>query len=162
MKSLTASAVALLSMLIPSALNAQDVGASSGVNRAAQRQARPGPAENFTGRVTVAPIASPSGASRNSIAMVSFSPQARTNWHSHPAGQNLFVTEGCGWTQRDGGPVERICAGDAVFVPAGVRHWHGATDATAMKHLAITEQVDGKNVSWAEPVSDAQYRQRDQ
>ena len=70
----------------------------------------------------------------------------------------MLVTEGCGWTQRDGGPVIRICEGDAAHVPAGVRHWHGATATTGMTHIAITEAIDGKNVDWMEPVSEAQYQ----
>lgn len=67
------------------------------------------------------------------------------------------MTDGCGWTQRGGGAVERICMGDTVHVPAGVRHWHGATDRTAMTHVSITEIVDGRNVDWAEPVTDAEF-----
>ena len=89
---------------------------------------------------------------------VTFEPGARTAWHTHPLGQTLIVTAGCGWAQREGGPVEEIRPGDVIAIPAGVKHWHGATPTTAMTHIAIHEQLDGKAVDWLEKVSDEQYR----
>ena len=83
---------------------------------------------------------------------------ARTAWHTHPLGQTLIVTAGCGWAQREGGPVEEIHPGDVVWFPPGEKHWHGATPTTAMTHIAIQEQLDGKVVDWMEKVSDEQYR----
>ena len=116
------------------------------------------PATRFTGKVSVTPIADPRAPRRTSLGAVTFPPGARSNWHTHPGGQILYVLEGCGWTQQEGRPVERICKGDTVSVPAGVKHWHGATATEAMTHLAITETLDGRNVDWLGPVTDAQYR----
>ena len=113
-----------------------------------------GSATNFTGSVRVsAPIVG-AGASRIGGATVSFEPGARTAWHRHMSGQMLVVTEGCGWTQRDGGPVERFCAGDVAIVAAGEKHWHGATATSAMTHVALSE---GDGVEWLEKVGDAEY-----
>ena len=90
---------------------------------------------------------------------VTFEPGARTAWHTHPLGQTLIVTAGCGLVQRDGGPIEEIRPGDVVWFPPGEKHWHGATPTTAMTHIAIQESLDGKPVDWMEKVSDEQYRQ---
>ena len=90
--------------------------------------------------------------------IVTFEPGARTAWHTHPLGQTLIVTSGTGWVQREGGPVEEIRPGDVVWIPPGVRHWHGATATTAMSHVAIAEALDGKSVEWMEQVSEQQYR----
>jgi quercetin dioxygenase-like cupin family protein len=90
--------------------------------------------------------------------IVTFEPGARTAWHTHPLGQTLIVTAGFGWVQRDGGPKEEIRPGDIVWIPAGEKHWHGATANTAMSHIAIAETLDGKSVDWMEKVSDEQYR----
>jgi quercetin dioxygenase-like cupin family protein len=91
-------------------------------------------------------------------ASVTFEPGARTAWHTHPLGQTLIVTGGCGWAQRWGGPTEEIRPGDVVWFPPGEKHWHGATPTTAMTHIAIQEKLDGKVVDWMEQVSDEQYR----
>jgi quercetin dioxygenase-like cupin family protein len=88
---------------------------------------------------------------------VRFAPGARTAWHKHPLGQRLVVLEGSGWTQVEGDPVEAIHAGDVVWCPPGVRHWHGATPTTAMAHIAIQESHNGSPVTWMEHVSDADY-----
>ena len=90
--------------------------------------------------------------------MVTFEPGARTAWHTHPLGQTLIVTTGCGWAQRDGGGVEEIRPGDVIWFPPGEKHWHGATPTTAMTHIAIAEKLDGKVVEWLEKVSVEQYR----
>jgi len=86
--------------------------------------------------------------------------RARTAWHTHPAGQHLIITSGVGWTQEWGGPIVEIRAGDVVWCPPGVKHWHGATPTTAVTHIALTGTVGGKNVDWLERVSDEQYRKR--
>lgn len=119
--------------------------------------AQPGPASNFTGKVTVAPVIKSEAPGRTTVGLVRFDAGARTNWHTHPAGQSLYVTEGCGWVQIEHEPAQRFCQGDAAYIRAGQRHWHGATPAGAMSHLAITESINGKNVDWAEPVTTAQY-----
>jgi quercetin dioxygenase-like cupin family protein len=117
-----------------------------------------GPAEYFTGVVRVDPLFTAPQPARVGGASVTFEPGARTAWHTHPLGQTLIVTSGCGWVQREGGPVEVIRAGDVVWFPPGEKHWHGATPTTAMTHIAIHEQLDGKAVDWLEHVTDQQYR----
>ncbi|MGE5177940.1 MAG: cupin domain-containing protein [Bacteroidota bacterium] len=117
-----------------------------------------GPAEWFTGSVRIDPLFAASDPSRVAAALVTFEPGARTAWHTHPLGQHLFVTAGCGYAQRWGSPVETIRPGDVVWFPPGEKHWHGATASTAMTHVAIQEQLDGKAVEWMEKVSDEQYR----
>ncbi len=98
------------------------------------------------------------GAGRVRAAVVRFDPGARTNWHTHPLGQTLFVTAGSGFVQKLGGPIEEIRAGDTVWIPPGEKHWHGAGPKTAMTHIAIHEALDGSHVDWMEPVTDEQYR----
>ena len=128
------------------------------VHRAGSRPSGKGPAEYFTGTVRLDPLFNLSGASRAAGVSVTFEPGARTAWHTHPLGQTIIITAGCGWAQRDGGPVEEIRPGDVVWFPPGEKHWHGATATTAMSHIAIQEKLDGKTVDWLEPVSDTQYR----
>ena len=117
-----------------------------------------GSAEYFTGTVRVDPLFSPPEPARTSGGSVTFEPGARTAWHAHPLGQTLIVTAGCGRVQREGGPVEEIRPGDVVWIPPGVKHWHGAAPTTAMTHIAIQEKFDGKVVEWLEKVTDDQYR----
>ena len=95
---------------------------------------------------------------RVAAAQVTFEPGARTAWHTHPLGQRLIVTAGCGWAQRWGGPIEEIRPGDVVIIAPGEKHWHGASPTTGMIHLAVQEYLDGKGVEWLEHVSDEQYR----
>lgn len=116
-----------------------------------------GSADSFTGTVRVDPLFSAQDPSRVSAATVTFEPGARTAWHTHPVGQTLVVTAGCGRVQSWGGPIEEIRPGDVVRIPPGLKHWHGAAPTTAMTHLAIQEQSQGKSVDWFEKVSDAQY-----
>ena len=116
-----------------------------------------GPAEWFTGTVRVDPLFNPPDPARVSGALVTFEPGARTAWHTHPLGQTLIITVGCGWVQREGGPIEEIRPGDVIWFPPGKKHWHGATATSAMSHIAIQEKLDGKNVDWMEKVSDEQY-----
>lgn len=91
------------------------------------------------------------------LASVTFEPGARSAWHTHPLGQTLVVTAGCGWTQCEGGPITEIRAGDVIWCPPGHKHWHGAAPTTSMTHLAIQEALDGVNVVWLEKVTDEQY-----
>jgi quercetin dioxygenase-like cupin family protein len=117
-----------------------------------------GPAEWFTGTVRIDPMFDRPAPARVSGASVTFEPGARTAWHTHPLGQTLIVTAGCGWAQREGGPVEEIRPGDVVWFPPGEKHWHGASATTVMTHIAIQEKLDGKVVNWMEHVTDQQYR----
>jgi quercetin dioxygenase-like cupin family protein len=115
-----------------------------------------GPADWFTGTVRIDAPFQTSAPARVSGATVTFEPGARTAWHTHPLGQTLIVTFGCGRVQREGGPIEEIGAGDIVWFPPGEKHWHGAAPNTAMAHIAIAEALDGKAVEWMEKVSDEQ------
>jgi quercetin dioxygenase-like cupin family protein len=128
------------------------------VSRSAARQPVRGSADWFTGTATITPLFDPEGASQVGAALVRFEPGSRTAWHKHPLGQRLVVTEGSGWTQVEGGPVETIRAGDVVYCPPGVRHWHGATATTAMAHIAVQESQNGSPVTWMEHVRDEEYR----
>lgn len=121
---------------------------------------RKGPAEWFTGTVRIDTSFQADEPARVGGAIVTFEPGARTAWHTHPLGQTLIVTSGFGWAQREGGPIEEIQPGDVVWFPPGEKHWHGATPTTAMTHIAIAEQLDGKVVDWMEHVSDEQYLAR--
>ncbi|MDR1904106.1 MAG: carboxymuconolactone decarboxylase family protein [Treponema sp.] len=127
------------------------------VERKGAQASSKAPEANFTGDVLVTPFFSDNEDAPYYGSYVTFAPGARTNWHNHPAGQRLIVTEGVCWTQEEGG--EKIIAypGDAVWCPAGVKHWHGASPDTTMTHLAIGGRVPGKSVQWFEQVSDEQY-----
>ena len=128
------------------------------IKRSGSQPSSKGPAEYFTGAVRVDPLFQASDPARVTGATVTFEPGARTAWHTHPLGQTLIVTAGCGWAQRDGGPIEEIRPGDVVWFPPGEKHCHGATTTTAMTHIAIQEALNGKAVDWMEKVSDEQYR----
>ena len=128
------------------------------IRRSGSQSSGKGPAEYFTGSVRVDPLLKASDPARIAGASVTFEPGARTAWHKHPLGQTLIVTYGCGWAQREGGPIEEIRPGDVVWFPPGEKHWHGATPTTAMMHIAIQESLNGKVVDWMEKVSDDQYR----
>lgn len=131
-------------------------GDSIAIIQRGSRPVQPGPSAQFTGTVRVEPLFAPTGSSRASGASVTFAAGARSAWHSHPLGQTLIVTSGIGRVQQWGGPVREIRAGDVVWTPAGVKHWHGAAPTTAMTHTAIQEWFDGRNVDWLEKVTDAQ------
>ena len=118
-----------------------------------------GPADWFAGNVRIDPLVQAPAPARVVAASVTFEPGARTAWHTHPLGQTLIVTAGCGRAQREGGPIEEIRPGDVVWIAPGEKHWHGAGASTAMTHIAIQEQLDGKAVEWLEKVSDEQYRE---
>ena len=116
-----------------------------------------GPTDWFTGSVRIDSRFQRPAPARIGGATVTFEPGARTAWHTHPLGQTLIVTAGCGRVQRDGGTIEEIRAGDIVWFQPGERHWHGASPITAMTHIAIAEMLDGKVVEWMEHVTDEQY-----
>jgi len=128
------------------------------IKRSGSQPSGKGPADYFTGAVRIDPLISTTAPARVFGASVTFEPGARTAWHTHPLGQTLIVTAGCGRTQGWGGPVEEIRPGDVVWIPPGEKHWHGAAPTTAMTHIAIQEQLDGKVVEWLEQVTDEQYR----
>jgi quercetin dioxygenase-like cupin family protein len=130
------------------------------IKRAGSQPSGKGPADWFTGTVRIGPLFSVHEPSRAAGASVTFEPGARTAWHTHPLGQTLIVVSGVGWAQRLGGPVEEIRPGDVVWIPPGEKHWHGAAPTTAVTHIAIQEQLDGKVVEWMEKVTDEQYGKR--
>jgi len=117
-----------------------------------------GPAEWFTGAVRIDPLFQAQEPSRVGGASVTFEPGARTAWHTHPLGQTLIVTAGCGWVQRWNGPIEEIMPGDVVHFGPSEKHWHGAAPTTSVTHIAIQEYVDGVAADWLEHVSDEQYQ----
>ena len=117
-----------------------------------------GPSDWFTGTVRIDPLFPAKDPARAGGASVTFEPGARTAWHTHPLGQTLIITAGCGRVQRWGGPIEEVHPGDVVQFAPGEKHWHGAAPATAMSHIAIQEALDGKAVEWLEHVSDEQYQ----
>ncbi|HXE04516.1 MAG TPA: cupin domain-containing protein [Bryobacteraceae bacterium] len=127
------------------------------IQRAGTQASVQGRADWFTGAVRIDPLVQTPGPALVQSASVTFEPGARTAWHSHPLGQTLVVTSGCGRTQRWGGPVEEIRPGDVVWISPGEKHWHGAAPTTAMTHIAIHEHLDGKVVDWMEHVTDEQY-----
>jgi quercetin dioxygenase-like cupin family protein len=128
------------------------------IKRSGSQPSRPGPADYFTGSVRIEPLIQAPAPARVQANSVTFEPGARTAWHTHPLGQNLVVTAGSGWAQREGGPIEDIRPGDVIWFAPGERHWHGATPTTSVTHIAVQEALDGKAVEWMEKVSDEQYR----
>jgi quercetin dioxygenase-like cupin family protein len=128
------------------------------IKRSGSQPSGKGPAEYFTGAVRVDPLIRAPAPARIFAAAVTFEPGARTAWHTHPLGQTLIVTAGCGWAQRWGGPVEEIRPGDVIWFSPGEKHWHGATPTTAMTHIAIAEELNGKSADWMEQVGEEQYR----
>jgi quercetin dioxygenase-like cupin family protein len=128
------------------------------IKRAGSQASVRGPADWFTGTVRIDPLFQAPDPSLAQGASVTFEPGARTAWHTHPLGQTLIVTMGCGWAQRWDGSIEEIRPGDVVWFPPEEKHWHGATPTTAMTHIAIQEKKDGKVVDWMEQVSEEQYK----
>jgi quercetin dioxygenase-like cupin family protein len=127
------------------------------IKRSGSQPSRTASAEYFTGAVRIDPLFQAPDPARASGASVTFEPGARTNWHTHPLGQTLIITSGFRWIQRDGGPIEEVRPGDVVCFAPGEKHWHGATPATAMTHIAIQEALNGNVADWLEKVSDEQY-----
>ena len=127
------------------------------IKRSGSQPSSIGPVDWFTGAVRVDPLFEAPEPARVRGASVTFEPGARTAWHTHPLGQTLIVTAGCGRAQREGGPIEEIRPGDVLWFSPNEKHWHGAAPSTAMTHIAIQEALDGKVVDWMERVSDEQY-----
>jgi quercetin dioxygenase-like cupin family protein len=152
----------LLTQVIGQAASARKRKANRSTNmeikRAGSQPSVKGPSEWFTGNVRIDPLFQAPDPAFVQGASVTFEPGSRTAWHTHPLGQTLIVTAGCGWVQREGGPVEEIRPGDVVWIAPGEKHWHGATSITGMTHIAIQEKLNGKVVDWMEHVSDQQYR----
>ena len=133
-------------------------GTTMEITRAGSQPSAKGPTDWFTGMVRIDPLIQTAAPARVGGAAVTFEPGARTAWHTHPLGQTLIVTAGCGRAQRWGGAIEEIRPGDVVWFPPNEKHWHGASPTTAMTHIAIQEALDGKVVEWMEQVTDEQYR----
>lgn len=129
------------------------------IKRSGSQPSGKGPSEWFTGTVRIDPLFSAPEPACAGGASVTFEPGARTAWHTHPLGQTLIVTAGCGLAQRWDGSIEQIRPGDVIWFPPGEKHWHGAAATTAMTHIAIQEQLNGSPVDWMEHVSDEQYQQ---
>ena len=128
------------------------------IKRSGSQASRKASEEYFTGTVRIDPLFESPAPARAVGALVTFEPGARTAWHTHPLGQNLFIMTGCGWAQKWGEPVQEIRPGDVISFAPGEKHWHGATPTTAMSHVAIQEKLDGRTADWLEKVSDEQYR----
>lgn len=127
------------------------------IKRAGTQPSAKGPEDWFTGTVRIDPLMAPPEPARVYGAAVTFEPGARTAWHTHPLGQTLIVTAGCGRVRLWGGPVQEIRSGDVVWIAPGEKHWHGAAPTTAMTHIALVERLDGISSDWLEKVTDEQY-----
>lgn len=128
------------------------------ITRVGTQASTKGSPDWFTGTVRVDPLFQAPDPALVVGASVTFEPGARTAWHTHPLGQTLIVTAGLGWVQREGGSIEEVRPGDVVWFEPAEKHWHGASPATAMTHIAIQEKLNGKVVDWMEHVTDEQYR----
>lgn len=155
MKSLVATTLAIA--LCASAASAQADPVIT-VTRSDAQPSAAGPAEYFTGSVRVDSRFQGTAPARIGGGIVTFEPGARTAWHTHPLGQTLILTAGVGLVQEWAGPIQKIRPGDIVWIPPGVKHWHGATATNGMSHIAFSEALDGKSVEWMEQVSEEQYR----
>ncbi|WP_409519762.1 cupin domain-containing protein [Pantoea brenneri] len=155
MKKVTLVALALA--LTASAVSAQETASSIRLSHSGDQPSVKGPADYFTGAVRIDAPFQATAPARTGGATVTFEPSARTAWHTHPLGQTLIVTAGVGRVQEWGGPVREIRPGDIIWIPAGVKHWHGAAAQNSLSHIAIAEALDGKVVDWMEKVSDRQY-----
>jgi quercetin dioxygenase-like cupin family protein len=130
------------------------------ISRVGSKPSVKGPGDWFTGAVRIDFLFDANDARRGAAASVTFEPGARTAWHTHPLGQTLIVTAGCGWVQREGGPIEEIHPGDIVWFEPNEKHWHGATAMNGMTHIAIQENLNGKMVDWMEKVTEEQYQSK--
>ena len=127
------------------------------ITKAGSQPSVKGPGDRFTGAVRIDPLFDANEARRGAAASVTFEPGARTAWHTHPLGQTLIVTSGIGWVQKEGGRIEEVRPGDVVWFEPNEKHWHGATAANGMSHIAIQENLNGKVVEWMEKVTDEEY-----
>jgi quercetin dioxygenase-like cupin family protein len=152
------SAILLLSVVISGVAAAQTSTPRITITPSPEQRVITGSPKRFTGSVRVQSLFDPTDPSRTSGGTVTFQPGARSAWHTHPLGQILIVTDGEGWIQQLGGPVQVIHKGDVVWIPPAVKHWHGATPTTAMTHIAVQESLHGVAVNWLEQVTNEQYR----
>jgi quercetin dioxygenase-like cupin family protein len=151
-------AVALLTTIAFNAWAADAPSAQSmTIVRNGERASVIGAPTNFVGNARIDPLFAVPIPSKVSAGYVTFEPGARSMWHTHPLGQMLVVTMGTGWVQQEGAQKQVIKPGDVIWTPPGVKHWHGATSTTSVTHMAIQEALDGKNVEWLEPVTEAQF-----
>jgi len=154
---LSLSLLVTVSAVTGKAFAAETINNSQTIVRAGSQPSYKAPSEYFTGNVRVDPLFLANNSAHFSGAYVTFEPGVRSAWHIHPAGQRLIVTAGVGWAQEWGGPIVEIQAGDIIWCPPGVKHWHGASPSSAMTHIALTGIMNGKSVEWLEKVSDEQY-----
>jgi quercetin dioxygenase-like cupin family protein len=157
-RGILAAGVGLATLAATGRISAQERKETMQVTRSGSQPSTKGSAEYFTGSVRIDSRFQGTAPARVGGAIVTFEPGARTAWHTHPLGQTLIVTSGCGWAQVEGGAKEEIRPGDVVWFAPGEKHWHGASATAAMSHIAIAEALDGKSVDWMEQVSDEQYR----
>ena len=155
---ITVSALLLLSVVMTDVAAAQTSAPQITITPTTAQEVITGAPDHFTGSVRVKSLFDPTEPSRTSGGVVTFQPGARSAWHTHPLGQILIVTDGVGWIQQWGGPVQVIRKGDVVWIPPGVKHWHGAAPATAMTHIAVQESLNGVAVNWLEQVTNEQYQ----
>jgi quercetin dioxygenase-like cupin family protein len=127
------------------------------IDLAGSRPTRRAPSEHFTGTVWQDPIIQAEAPARIVAARVTFEPGARTNWHTHPLGQTLYVLSGIGRFQTKGGPIHEIRPGDVIWIPPNEKHWHGGSPTNGMTHIAMQESLEGNYSTWMEPVTDAEY-----
>jgi quercetin dioxygenase-like cupin family protein len=159
MRNLFSTRAALLSLAIVSVVGIAQTGSTQiTITPTTSQKVITGAPDRFTGSVRVQSLFDAKEPARSSGGQVTFQAGARSAWHTHPLGQVLIVTEGVGWIQQWGGPVQPIRKGDVVWIPAGVKHWHGATPTSRMTHIAFQEQLNGTTVNWLEKVTDEQYR----
>jgi len=154
----TVSVASAILLMIGVAIAADPPASKVKVTRVGSQPSTAGPQQNFTGTVRVDSPFRAEAPGRVGGGIVTFEPGARTAWHAHPLGQTLIVTAGVGRVQQWGSPAEEIRPGDTVWIPAGVKHWHGASRTIGMSHVAISESLDGKSTNWMEKVSDEQYQ----
>ncbi|MDF5890337.1 cupin domain-containing protein [Pseudomonas syringae pv. syringae] len=159
MSTLAATSLLTTMLLASASSNAAEIPADKAMSivKNGEQASIMGAPANFVGNARIDPMFAARAPSTVSAGAVTFQPGARSAWHTHPLGQTLVVTAGTGWVQQENGAKQVIKPGDVIWTPPGVKHWHGATAATGMTHIAIQESLDGKNVVWMEPVSEAQY-----
>jgi quercetin dioxygenase-like cupin family protein len=155
---ITVSALVLASVVMNDVTPAQTSAPHITITPTAAQNVITGSNKRFTGSVRVQSLFVPTEPSRTSGGAVTFQPGARSAWHTHPLGQILIVTDGVGWIQQWGRPVQVIRKGDVVWIPPGIKHWHGATPTTAMTHIAVQESINGVAVNWLEQVTNEQYQ----
>ncbi|WMD22808.1 cupin domain-containing protein [Achromobacter seleniivolatilans] len=154
-KSVLAAPATALTMALSAVCAAEEAPVT--VTKVGSQPSTPGPEQYFTGAVRVDSRFQAPAPARLGGGIVTFEPGAHTAWHTHPLGQTLIVTAGAGRVQKWGDAIQEIRPGDVVWIPPGVKHWHGASPTMSMSHIALSESLDGKSVDWMEKVSQEQY-----